>query len=341
MLQISQNNLLIEKTLTERLFSDSDAPKSLDRIVTDFDFTTYHISTLPDNKQVLLISIYLKCWDDLHKYGVVEYLHGKYGGFDSLTILSGNDIEASYNYSILLDVAKCTGSDEEKKLLINELSLLKSNAMASAFEKAFNRYDELSQTYANANTYSEEILAELFNEPVLVIKYRGSDECIYIKPSFDRVTVIFSTVFQDETDKIFGKVFLQEFVDARKRSVQTAPQVLYNDKEPPLDIQSAVRETNFNENKGYVTFVLFARHLVKGDKRNNCINHIQLFRSYFHYHIKCSKAYMHSRMRFRVKEFLKVLNRAKPEIVDDEGKVVETRKTASGRRFETRVWLGV
>lgn len=43
--------------------------------------------------------------------------------------------------------------------------------------------------------------------------------------------------------------------------------------------------------------------------------------------VKCSKAYMHSRMRHRVAEFLKVLNRAKPELAEKE------RKTASGRTF--------
>ncbi|EAZ63798.2 Arp complex subunit [Scheffersomyces stipitis CBS 6054] len=336
MLQIEQNNLLIQKTLSERVFDSADGFKSLDRIITDFDFTTYHISTLPDHKQLVLVSIYLKCWDDLNKYGVVEYLNGKYAEYAGpLAVLQGSDLEAGYNYSLVLDLAELAGKDDEfKQKVIDELSFLKRHAMAAPFEKAFARYDELAKTYANANTYSEEIQAELQNEKVLVIKYRGSDESIYIKPSFDRVTVIFSTVFQDETDKIFGRVFLQEFVDARKRSVQTAPQVLYSHKDAPLDIQNVVEGSKDDENKGYITFVLFPRHLVKGDRRDNCISHIQFFRNYFHYHIKCSKAYMHSRMRFRVKEFLKILNRAKPENVDDDGKAIENRKTASGRRFD-------
>lgn len=42
----------------------------------------------------------------------------------------------------------------------------------------------------------------------MAVHYR-EEEAIYIKSSFDRVTVIFSTKFKDETDKIFGKVFLQ------------------------------------------------------------------------------------------------------------------------------------
>lgn len=337
MLQIEQSNLLIQNTLSERVSPDS-TPKSLDRIISDFDFTNYHISTLPDNKELLLVSIYLQCWDDLVKYDVAEYLHSKYAKYPSfLSILSGAEIEPGYNYSMVLNTQALTQELEEtQKEVIDELSLLKRHAIASAFHKAFARYDELSQLHKDSNTYSEEIQQELFNEPILVIKYRGEEESIYIKPSFDRVTVIFSTIFKDETDKIFGKVFLQEFVDARRRSVQTAPQVLYSHKEAPLDIQSVVNSARENENKGYVTFVLFPRHLTKGDRREQCISHIQFFRNYFHYHIKCAKAYMHSRMRFRVKEFLKVLNRAKPENVDDDGKAVENRKTASGRKFDSR-----
>jgi len=40
------------------------------------------------------------------------------------------------------------------------------------------------------------------------IHYRD-EEAMYIQAAPDRVTVIFSTVFREETDRIFGKVFLQ------------------------------------------------------------------------------------------------------------------------------------
>lgn len=42
----------------------------------------------------------------------------------------------------------------------------------------------------------------------MAVHYR-QEEAIYVKSNFDRITVIFSTTFKDETDKIFGKVFLQ------------------------------------------------------------------------------------------------------------------------------------
>ena len=77
-----------------------------------------------------------------------------------------------------------------------------------------------------------------------------------------------------------------------------------------------------NQHIFFPSKVLFPRHFVKGDVREATISQIQLFRDYLHYHIKCSKAYMHSRMRARVQAFLKVLNRAKPEPVVTEKKTI-------------------
>lgn len=45
---------------------------------------------------------------------------------------------------------------------------------------------------------------------IMRINYRNDpDESFYVQAQEDRVTVFFSTVFQDETDNVFGKVFLQ------------------------------------------------------------------------------------------------------------------------------------
>uniref|UniRef100_A0A0M3KJJ1 Arp2/3 complex 34 kDa subunit n=1 Tax=Anisakis simplex TaxID=6269 RepID=A0A0M3KJJ1_ANISI len=103
---------------------------------------------------------------------------------------------------------------------------------------------------------------------------------------------------------------LQEFREGRKAS-QTAPQVLYSVGEPPLELRSCA-DARVGDNVGYITFVLFPRHTNK-NARDNTINLIHTFRDYLHYHIKCSKAYMHSRMRAKTSDFLKVLNRARPE----------------------------
>jgi actin related protein 2/3 complex subunit 2 len=66
--------------------------------------------------------------------------------------------------------------------------------------------------------------------------------------------VIFSTIFREETDRVFGKVFIQEFVDARRRAIQNAPQVLFR-TDPPLELQGVpgVKDSG-NGEIGYVTF---------------------------------------------------------------------------------------
>jgi actin related protein 2/3 complex subunit 2 len=321
MLLLQYHNLLLKSVLTERLLEDA-SPASIDQIVSDFDNVTFHIST-PESKSKLLVSMYIKCFNDLVQYGANETLARQYGEYLI------NPPEPGYNISLVLDLEKIAGLElEQRQDLIDKISLLKRNTLAAPFEKAFKRFDELAED-AQKKSLDLYVPEESSSERVMAIHYRD-EESIFVKPSHDRVTVIFSTIFKDETDRIFGKVFLQEFVDARKRAIQNAPQVLYSHKEPPLEIRS-LPGLKVSEDIGYVTFVLFPRHLAP-QRRENCISHIQIFRDYFHYHIKCSKAYMHSRMRFRVSEFLKVLNRAKPEIAEKE----KERKTASGRKFIQR-----
>jgi len=140
----------------------------------------------------------------------------------------------------------------------------------------------------------------------------------YVEAQADRVTVVFSTVFRDEDDIVLGKVFMQEFREGRRAS-HTAPQVLFSHREPPMELQNT--GAKIGDNIGYITFVLFPRHTNK-EARDNTINLIHMFRDYLHYHLKCSKAYIHSRMRAKTSEFLKVLNRARPEPKNVEKKTI-------------------
>merc|ERR1712059_56703 len=66
--------------------------------------------------------------------------------------------------------------------------------------------------------------------------------------------------------------------------------VLFNNEEPPEDLKDTDARTG--EGVGYITFVLFPRHTAVAT-RDNTIDLIHLFRDYLHYHLKCSKAYIH------------------------------------------------
>lgn len=163
------------------------------------------------------------------------------------------------------------------------MSLLRRNTMAAPFEKAIDTHHALAEA---AKDISPEMAPSATQSEVMVIRYRD-EEAMYIQASHDRVTVIFSTVFREETDRIFGKVFLSEFVDARRRAIQNAPQVLYRN-DPPLEIRGVPGVGDVHGDVGYITFVLFPRHLTR-QRREESISHIQTFRDYFHYHIKAAK----------------------------------------------------
>lgn len=96
---------------------------------------------------------------------------------------------------------------ESREDLVRRVSLLKRNAMAAPFERAF---DDFANRQEEAAKFTRESAPEGIAEggEVMAIHYRD-EEAIYIKASHDRVTVIFSTIFREETDRIFGKVFLQ------------------------------------------------------------------------------------------------------------------------------------
>jgi len=160
--------------------------------------------------------------------------------------------------------------------------------------------------------------------PVVALNYR-SNEVIYLKREGNNVAVIFSINFKDKDDIVIGKVFLQELEAARK-TISNSPSVTFSQKERPLELKG-VQGVYEGEDQGFVTFLLFGPHTHES-RRGKTIDSIHLFRNYLHYHIKCSKAFLHTRMRLRVEELLQVLNRAKMKTA------LKEMKTISGRTFK-------
>ncbi|CAK5267621.1 unnamed protein product [Mycena citricolor] len=307
MILLESHNVIIQTTLNEK----HAKPSSVDVQFVDFDGVRFRLSSPDkDNKNMLLLSMSIRCWDELVAFGALSVLNREYGS------LLQPQPEPGWNVSLSIDLQQLPANTEDRDAFIMSVALLKRNALAAPFEAAFTSQKGLESAGSGTG-------------PLMEVHYRD-EEAIYVQASHDRVTVIFSTVFREETDRIYGKVFLQEFVDARRQpSIQNAPQVLYSSRDPPLEIRH-LADLRKTDDMGYVTFVLFPRHFSNPSVALATISHIQLFRDYLHYHIKCSKAYMHSRMRHRVAEFQKVLNRAKTEVATVE------KKTVSGRTMLSR-----
>jgi len=283
MILLEVNNRIVEETLTVKIKNaqSGQKPESVLVTVADFDGVLYRISNPKDDRTKVNVSISLKFYKELQVHGADTVLKREYGDL----LVAADD---GFDVTVQLDLSNIPENWEE---IVKKCGLLKRNCFAAVFEKyfEFQEKEEVGQEKA-------------------VIHYRD-DETMYVEAKADRVTVIFSTIFKDASDIILSEVFMREFKEGRK-ATHTAPTVLFNNKEPPEDLKDTDARTG--EGVGYITFVLFPRH-TKADTRDNTIDLIHLFRDYLHYHLKCSKAYIHSRMRAKTSDFLKVLNRAKIE----------------------------
>ncbi|GJQ79970.1 Arc-p34 [Trypoxylus dichotomus] len=297
MILLEINNRVVEETLTLKYRNAQAGGKSeyIDVTVADFDGVLFHIANVNQNKSKIRVSISLKFYKELQEHGADELLKREYGELLTTT-------EDGYSVSVLVDLENIPENWPE---IVKKIGLLKRNCFASVFEKYFDFQEKGDEGQKRA-----------------VIHYRN-DETLYVEAKADRVTVVFSTRFRDEDDVVIGKVFMQELKEGLRAS-HTAPPVLFSHREPPRELQNT--DAKVDNNVGYVTFVLFPRHTARST-RDNTINLVHMFRHYLHYHIKCSKAYIHSRMRAKTSDFLKVLNRARPENKSTD------KKTITGRTF--------
>ncbi|CAG8561249.1 13878_t:CDS:2 [Acaulospora colombiana] len=236
MILLDYHNIVIEEALKQPIIGLE--PTALDMTVVDFDGVSYRISTF-QSKNVIKFSVVMQCYKELLQWGVQDMLQREYSPYCQ------TETEAGYDLSLEFVLQELPESREEREALVRKVSLIKRNLLAQPFERAFEQQAQFEEEKKTDPT-----------PDLMQINYRDQ-EAIYIQAQHDRVTVIFSTLFKEETDRIFGRVFLQEFVDARRRpAIQNAPQVLYSSKEPPLEIRHLPELQNAGESEdiGYVTF---------------------------------------------------------------------------------------
>jgi len=170
-------------------------------------------------------------------------------------------------------------------------------------------------------------------EPI-IFQYRA-EESIYINLIDGAINCTFSIKFDDPDDIKIAKVLLTEFKDSKKndKTLGNAPSVSFYQGIKPLELQGMKTvEGDTKESLldyGFVCLSLRQNQMEKD--RTNTINLLLQFRNYLHYHLKCSKAYMHMRMRERVASLLTALDYAR-----DKTGIEVKKKTFSGKTFEEK-----
>jgi len=247
----------------------------------DFDDVSYHVTITADDRDTLIVSMNIPCWRDIKDKGATEAVKAAFGSAITSSE-DGYDVTLSYNLN------KLPAKEDD---LVTTISRIKLTAVGGVFDRYF--------------------MALLAGKPLNdnhTFKLRP-DTTIYLLPRNDRLTVIFEIDFVDQVDSALAKVFMQEFVDCRKK-LGAAPPCTFS-QNAPLELKE-FGITEPSKYLGYVAFAIMKGHLDRNLKEKVTLV-LQTFRNYVQYHLKCSKAYFHSRMRARVVGLLKVLNRAKQD----------------------------
>jgi len=304
MLHLQTEHLIVKDVILNRFQSTKD--ECVDVRVCDFDDTQYHVLVQEESRNILRVSASVRGATRI--FSVPEFK----AEFDSIysKFLSATT-EVPYDVTLEVDLAALPETDEEKAKLATLLARIKRNVLGApllAMGKALHNKTPLTTSMA--------------------IDLRLGEQMYFI-PRPDRVAAIFDIGFKEPTDAAIAKVFLQEFNEMRRvRELSTAPVPLYLPTAPQELTESPElsKTVQSNPNRiGFLSLAIQPRH-VEPQSLDNTVDRIVQFRAYLHYHIKCNKSLLHTRMRKRVESLLQVLNRAIPDIPKD-------KLAATGRQF--------
>jgi len=266
----------------------------------DFDSVSYSIRVDEDDTDNMYVSMNVPFLDDVIDHGCGDALKTIYGD------LVQSETEDNYNITLKIPFDNYTEASAQEEL-IDKLEMLKPNVIGGVFQNFFGALAE--------NKTPEAFTFDL-----------RPDTQIYFAPGKGRCTVIFGIDFAEKVDKVVAKIYMQEFADQSRR-VGAAPNVTFG-QDPPRELHQ-FDVTEATGNLGFISFAVLPSHVSSQKKRDIITNTLQSFRTYLQYHIKCSKSYFHSRMRAKVLELLKILNRAKvkaPGGVKDDGASKKSKK---------------
>lgn len=278
----SENSIVLE-TLNQSKSSPVSRVDKVDILFQDHSDGHFHLYC--HKKQEMRLAARFVAWNCIEKdKELVEIIKKEFGGLWQ----ESDQVDEGYDVTIRCDLENLLKNDQTIKLF----SQLKQKIISAPLARLFTSKSKFPFTVNHG------------------FRDGNKNDFYTVAPGIngDQIIVLFGISFADQTDTILAKVFLQEFFDSRNK-LSDAPIVLLG-KEPPKELIDHVIKS---EKLNYLTLVLFPRHYSTPSAQSHLLEIIPFFPDYLHYHLKCSKAYLHQRMRAKTGDFLKILNRSKPE----------------------------
>eukprot|EP01028_Stygiella_incarcerata_P011336 TRINITY_DN635_c0_g1_i1.p1 TRINITY_DN635_c0_g1~~TRINITY_DN635_c0_g1_i1.p1 ORF type:complete len:291 (-),score=77.41 TRINITY_DN635_c0_g1_i1:337-1209(-) len=272
-----------------RCFGD---PSPKQATMPDFDGARIEVSKAKGASTVDVSLLMYGLKEFISVEGMTEKFHAEYKAEDGFEVRVLDDKMVLMSVTLRDDL-----SIEDQEKVAMKTALIKRNVFASAFSC-------LSDVYLKEKTL-----------PPVYFPYRGSDEVVMLSAAGSSLSVVFSLRFKTKDEFALTSVFMREFADSLKGGGASKAPITSFSPSLPKEVSSPeierVVSIGDEEHLGFMTFVLFERHLT-GDSLQKTIDLLSTFRAYVDYHLKCLKEHLHRRMRTRVEGWIKILNRARP-----------------------------
>lgn len=255
----------------------------MDIKIADFDGVVYQIVVDKSKKDTMHVNLFMKDFTTLHKSGADKVMLGDYKQYRTDRPKNNADLTLEIDAAAVKDV----------DAVADLMGLLKRNLVGAPFKEAFNALQSGSSAGLKPT----------------VLQIRDSEQMI-VAPLGDRVNVAMSIDMQEATDFALAEQILDTIAKAAGQE-SNAPNVKFT-KDVPAELKGISNIYSGSSTVGFLVFTVYKTH-VDGGKMDKVINLLLGLRHYVHYHIKASKAHLHQRMRAKVKYFLQILNRARPD----------------------------
>jgi actin related protein 2/3 complex subunit 2 len=302
-------NKILLSALTNRLSDGRREPCELK--VADFNDVCYKLMVPPEAPNMITLNVALRDWKNLKENGAQAALDENFPGCET-SPESGFDVAIVVNADELPKGPWGTTGEACARQLADIKTLLVGAPIMASFKN-----------FVDGGAAKTPVLAVNQHKPTLD---GGGD--FYVCQKADRVTVLFAVDFADETDKAICRVFMQEFVEAQRQVNNAPPSSYARGAEPPMELAGMKGVDACPNIAGFLSFTLFKNHIETRAKQLNVVNLMVGFTTYLQYHIKCTKTYMHMRMRAKVSGLLQVLNRSIQTSSEEKEK-----KTFGGKTF--------
>ena len=286
-----------------------------------------------------------------------------------LTFLGGEEEDDAPEFgcdvTVEVDLKRLAAlNDDEKEESIEAISKVRTYAGYGTLRECLKRVSRTKREDEDDDDDWVPALRRQFVAPAVSMYCRvEEDESLKDAEEGRSCTVVIpmhisSSVSNNEDEVVIARAFLAHFAEASRSSARlsAAPFVNYHKpgNKPPLELTTTTKtktktnnnnnddengicdddevdEMDLNANGGYISFVLFPRHVKTKESLERAVWLLASFPNFIKSHLKCSKAYWHGKMRGKAEELLETLKRAQKE-----PKASPKKKLMSGRTYVPR-----